>query len=113
MENRIAIVHEGWERNGKRVQLKRKRYYLHQGDGDFCEGFGDFLVRHYDIDEQTWLVVGETELHGLGNANRSFTGAYINWTAFMWLGISSGISAISTSIGMRFEKPWRQEMATH
>ena len=56
MENAIAVVHEGWERNGKRVQLKNKQHYLHQGAGHFWEGFGDFLVERYKIDEDTWLV---------------------------------------------------------
>jgi hypothetical protein len=57
MENRMAVVHEGWENEGGRIRLKAKRHYLHTGDGDFWEGFGDFLVQHYDLDEQTWLVV--------------------------------------------------------
>lgn len=57
MENRIAVVHEGWENKGGRIRLKGKRHYLHTGEGDFWEGFGDFLVQHYDVDEQTWLVV--------------------------------------------------------
>jgi len=40
----MAAVHEGWVKVGKRVQLKNKQYYLHQGGGDFWEGFGDFLA---------------------------------------------------------------------
>lgn len=57
MENAIAVVHEGWQKNGKRVQLKNKQYYLHTAGGDFWEGFGDFLVERYEMDENTWLVV--------------------------------------------------------
>lgn len=56
-ENAIAVVHEGWEKNGKRVSLRNKQYYLHEGGGDFWEGFGEFLTERYEIDEQTWLVV--------------------------------------------------------
>lgn len=56
-ENRIAVVHEGWEHSGKRVSLKHKRHYLHTSKRPFWEGFGDFLTEHYEIDEDTWLVV--------------------------------------------------------
>jgi len=56
-EHAIAVVHEGWEKNGKRVQLKNKQHYLHEDGGDFWEGFGAFLTQRYEIDEQTWLVV--------------------------------------------------------
>lgn len=38
---------------GKSVQWKNKQYYLHQGEGDFWEGFGDFPVKRYEIDEDT------------------------------------------------------------
>jgi len=57
MEHAIAVVHEGWEKQGERVELKNKQYYLHTGTGDFWEGFGDFLVERYEMDEHTWLVV--------------------------------------------------------
>lgn len=57
MEHRMAVIHEGWEKQGHRVRLRHKRHYLHTGSGSFWEGFGDFLVEHYDVDEQTWLVV--------------------------------------------------------
>lgn len=57
-ENKLATIHEGWDRNGKRVNLRNKTYYHHRGNGDtFWEGFGDFLIEHYDVDENTWLVV--------------------------------------------------------
>lgn len=57
-ENKLAIIHEGWKHNGKRINLKNKTYYLHTRKGDtFWEGFGDFLKEHYDVDENTWFVV--------------------------------------------------------
>jgi len=43
---------------GQRVRLRNKQHYLHRGEGDFWEGFGDFLTERYEIDEDTWLVVG-------------------------------------------------------
>jgi len=58
MEHAIAVVHEGWEQVGQRVRLRNKQHYLHRGEGDFWEGFGDFLTERYEIDEDTWLVVG-------------------------------------------------------
>ncbi|MDQ0339500.1 hypothetical protein J2S00_002288 [Caldalkalibacillus uzonensis] len=73
MENRIAVVHEGWESEGGRVRLKAKRYYYHTGDGDFWEGFGDFLVQHYDMDEQTWLVVNGDGADWIGECTSYFT----------------------------------------
>jgi len=72
MENRMAIVHEGWERNGSRVSLKYKRHYLHTTKGDFWEGFGDFLVRHYDMDENTWLVVNGDGAKWIGECESYF-----------------------------------------
>lgn len=56
-ENRIAVVHEGWGRTGRRVRLQHKRHYLHTTKEPFWEGFGEFLIDHYDVDEDTWLVV--------------------------------------------------------
>lgn len=57
-ENKIAIIHEGWERHGKRTQLRNKVHYLHKDRSvPFWEGFGDFLIEHYDVNEETWLVV--------------------------------------------------------
>jgi len=71
-ENRMAVVHEGWEREGKRVRLKNKRHYLHTESCDFWEGFGDFLVRHYDLDEQTWLVVNGDGAEWIGECESYF-----------------------------------------
>ncbi|WP_126425403.1 ISLre2 family transposase [Brevibacillus marinus] len=72
MENRMAIVHEGWERKGSRVSLKYKRHYLHTAKGDFWEGLGDFLVRHYDMDENTWLVVNGDGAKWIGECESYF-----------------------------------------
>jgi hypothetical protein len=72
MENRMAIVHEGWEQDGSRVRLKYKRHYLHTTKGDFWEGFGDFLVRHYDVDEYTWLVVNGDGAEWIGECESYF-----------------------------------------
>lgn len=57
-ELKIAAVHEGWERNGKRMKLKNKRYYLHEGNGPFWEGLEAFLMDNYDYDPmQTKLII--------------------------------------------------------
>lgn len=72
MEHAIAVVHEGWVQVGKRVQLKDKQYYLHQGDGDFWEGFGDFLAERYEIDEKTWLVVNGDGAPWIGECESYF-----------------------------------------
>ncbi|GCL72052.1 hypothetical protein PN4B1_19690 [Paenibacillus naphthalenovorans] len=72
MENAIAVVHEGWEKNGKRVELKNKQYYLHTTSGDFWEGFGDFLVERYEIDENTWLVVNGDGAAWIGESESYF-----------------------------------------
>lgn len=72
IENRIAVVHEGWEQEGGRVRLRSKRHYLHTTKGDFWEGFGDFLVRHYDVDENTWLVVNGDGAEWIGECESYF-----------------------------------------
>jgi hypothetical protein len=72
MENAIAVVHEGWEKSGKRVRLKNKQHYLHTGGGDFWEGFGDFLVERYEIDENTWLVVNGDGAPWIGECTSYF-----------------------------------------
>ena len=72
-ENKIAIIHEGWERLGKRIQLKNKTHYLHTGSGStFWEGFGDFLIEHYDVDEDTWLVVNGDGAEWIGECESYF-----------------------------------------
>jgi len=72
MENAIAVVHEGWEKSGKRVRLKNKQHYLHTSGGDFWEGFGDFLVERYEIDENTWLVVNGDGAAWIGECTSYF-----------------------------------------
>ncbi|WP_277949894.1 UPF0236 family transposase-like protein [Priestia endophytica] len=49
-EEKIAAVHQGWEVNGKRVSLKEKRHFHHQGTGRFWEDFETFLVDIFDYD---------------------------------------------------------------
>jgi hypothetical protein len=72
MEHAIAVVHEGWEKTGKRVRLKNKQHYLHTGKGDFWEGFGDFLAERYEIDENTWLVVNGDGAEWIGECTSYF-----------------------------------------
>jgi len=72
MEHGIAVVHEGWEQVGRRVQLKHKQYYLHTQKGDFWEGFADFLVERYEIDEHTWLVVNGDGAAWIGECESYF-----------------------------------------
>lgn len=72
MENAIAVVHEGWEEIGKRVRLKHKQHYLHKSDDNFWEGFGDFLVERYEIDENTWLVVNGDGAPWIGECESYF-----------------------------------------
>lgn len=71
-ENAIAVVHEGWVKNGKRVSLKHKQYYQHKDGGEFWEGFGDFLVERYEIDENTWLVVNGDGAPWIGECESYF-----------------------------------------
>lgn len=49
-EIKIASVHQGWERNGKRVRLVDKRHYTHRGSEPFWEGFEQFLMDTYEYD---------------------------------------------------------------
>lgn len=84
-EHQMAIVHEGWEKEGRRVRLKEKKHYLHE-QGDFWEGMGRFLSQHYEMDEDTWLVVNGMELPGLGSANPIFSGVSFNWIDSTWRG---------------------------
>lgn len=72
MENQVATLHEGWQQQGDRVLLQHKRYYLHESDQPFWEGFGDFLVDHYDVDESTWLVVNGDGAKWIGECTSYF-----------------------------------------
>lgn len=82
VENQIAVVHEGWEKNGERVRLLHKRHYLHQGKEPFWEGFMDFLTDHYDIDEQTWLVVNGDGAEWIGECRSYFHRCVYNLDRF-------------------------------
>ncbi|AGA57472.1 Uncharacterized protein family (UPF0236) [Thermobacillus composti KWC4] len=72
MEHAIAVVHEGWEQVGKRVRLRNKQHDLHRGEGDFWEAFGDFLTERYEIDGDTWLVVGGDGAKWIGECESYF-----------------------------------------
>jgi hypothetical protein len=72
MEHAIAVVHEGWEQVGRRVRLRNKQHYLHRGEGDFWEGFGDFLAERYEIDEDTWLIVNGDGAEWIGECESYF-----------------------------------------
>lgn len=49
-EERVAKIHQGWEENGKRIQLKEKRHFIHRGKQPFWEALEDFLTETYDYD---------------------------------------------------------------
>ena len=49
-EIKIASVHQGWEVNGKRTSLIKKRHFIHKGTLPFWEEFEDFLMNHYEYD---------------------------------------------------------------
>ena len=112
VEHRMAVVHEGWEREGQRVRLKRKRHYIHTGSGEFWEGFGDFLLRYYDMDEQTWLVVNGDGAEWIGECESYFIGVSIRWTGFMWRGRCGVFCNRSRRPGARHGGRWRRGMRT-
>ena len=72
MEHRMAIVHEGWVREGRRVRLKAKRHFKHEGKEEFWSAFGEFLLKYYDMDENTWLVVGGDGAPWIGECTSYF-----------------------------------------
>ncbi|QZT32998.1 ISLre2 family transposase [Caldalkalibacillus thermarum TA2.A1] len=49
-EEKIAVIHQGWETNGKRVRLKHKRHFVHDGEQPFWEAFEKFLMDEFDYD---------------------------------------------------------------
>ena len=72
-EQKMAVIHEGWERNGRRVQLRNKTHYLHTGsDASFWEGFSDFVIQHYDVDEDTWFIVNGDGAEWIGECESYF-----------------------------------------
>lgn len=56
-EEKIAAVHQGWEVNGKRVSLKNKRHFVHQGKEPFWEEFETFLMESFDYDPAVHRLV--------------------------------------------------------
>ncbi|GAY79135.1 hypothetical protein NBRC111894_4689 [Sporolactobacillus inulinus] len=34
-EERVAKIHQGWEKNGKRIRLKHRRHFIHRGKSRF------------------------------------------------------------------------------
>lgn len=49
-EEKIAAVHQGWERSGKRSRMKNKRHFVYKGTLPFWEEFEQFLVEHFEYD---------------------------------------------------------------
>ncbi|HSH25414.1 MAG TPA: ISLre2 family transposase [Massilibacterium sp.] len=56
-EEKIAAVHEGWEKNGKRTSLINKRHYIHQGEKSFWEEFEQFLLENYNYDPMYHILI--------------------------------------------------------
>lgn len=56
-EEKIASVHEGWNKNGKRTTLIAKRHYIHRGEEPFWEGFEQFLMDNYHYDPMHHLLI--------------------------------------------------------
>lgn len=49
-EIKIAGVHQGWDVNGKRTSLVKKRHFIHGGKLPFWEDFEQFLMDTYEYD---------------------------------------------------------------
>lgn len=43
--------------NGKRTQLKNKRYFAHTGNKPFWEEFEDFFMEHYEYEPTIYKLV--------------------------------------------------------
>ncbi|MFS0647585.1 ISLre2 family transposase [Siminovitchia sp. 179-K 8D1 HS] len=56
-EEKIVAVHQGWEVNGRRTSLIKKRHFHHTGTGHFWEDFETFLVETFDYDPLEHLLV--------------------------------------------------------
>lgn len=56
-EEKIAFVHEGWKKNGKRTSLIKKRHYIHRGKEPFWEGFEQFLFENYAYDPKYHILI--------------------------------------------------------
>ena len=53
----ILIVHEGWKRNGLRIEFVNQRHYVHEGKREVWEGFEEFLMNEYAYDPYRDLLV--------------------------------------------------------
>ena len=70
---KIAAVHEGWSRNGKRTSLVNKKHYVHKGKAPFWEGFETFLLDQYGYDpKQTLLIINGDGATWIQNAREHF-----------------------------------------
>ncbi|MEK4873484.1 ISLre2 family transposase [Bacillus sp. FSL W8-0102] len=56
-EDKILTVHEGWKRNGSRIEFVNQRHYVHEGKGEVWEGFEEFLMNEYAYDPCRDLLV--------------------------------------------------------
>lgn len=56
-EEKIASVHEGWKRIGKRVSLVNKRHFVHKGEAPFWEEFEQFLFDNYQYDPTYHILI--------------------------------------------------------
>ncbi|GAA3891887.1 hypothetical protein GCM10022628_13480 [Anoxybacillus suryakundensis] len=57
-EEKIVTIHQGWEKNGKRVSLVNRRYYVHQTNEPIWEAIESFLVKEYGYDPlEDWVVI--------------------------------------------------------
>src|SRR5690554_5813498 len=61
-EEKIAAVHQGWEVSGRRVRLKNKRHFVHEGNQPFWEAFEDFLIENFEYD----LTIHKLVINGDG-----------------------------------------------
>lgn len=74
-EEKIAAVHQGWERNGKRVSLKGKRHFIHRGKQPFWEAFEEFLIEVFEYDPTVHkLVINGDGAHWITACREHFKG---------------------------------------
>lgn len=60
-EVKIASIHQGWERNGKRAKLVEKRHFIHEGNLPFWEEFEQYLMTtyHYEPTKHHLVINGD------------------------------------------------------
>lgn len=57
-EEKIITIHQGWEKNGKRVSLVNRRYMVHQTNEQIWEAVENFLMKEYSYDPfEDWVVI--------------------------------------------------------